>query len=76
MKIVRIVGIVIAVALTILFGAETFTTVAADEIVVKQGFFTGALTVWTDPGPKFQNFGTHTVQEVVSILVFSGKRPR
>jgi hypothetical protein len=71
MKIVRIVGIVIAVALTILFGAETFTTVAADEIVVKQGFFTGALTVWTDPGPKFQNFGTLTRYKKSSQYSFS-----
>jgi regulator of protease activity HflC (stomatin/prohibitin superfamily) len=35
-------------------------TVDAREIVIKRGFFNGALTVWSQPGIYLQNFGALT----------------
>lgn len=50
------------------------TTVNANEIVVKQGFFDGALTVWSSPGPKAQNFGKITAYPRSSRYSFSSKK--
>jgi regulator of protease activity HflC (stomatin/prohibitin superfamily) len=58
--IMKIVGGVVVLILGIVFIANSVTTVAADEIVVKQNFFDGKLQVWSSPGVHWQNFGRLT----------------
>jgi regulator of protease activity HflC (stomatin/prohibitin superfamily) len=58
--IMKLVGGVIVLILGIIFIANSVTTVAADEIVVKQNFFDGKLQVWSSPGVHWQNFGRLT----------------
>ncbi len=57
----KLVGGVVVLILGIVFIANSVTTVAADEIVVKQNFFDGKLQVWSSPGVHWQNFGRLTV---------------
>lgn len=59
--IMKIVGGVVLLILGIIFIANSVTTVAADEIVVKQNFLDGQLQVWNTPGVHWQNFGRLTV---------------
>lgn len=56
----KLVGGVVLLILGIIFIANSVTTVAADEIVVKQNFFDGKLQVWASPGVHWQNFGRLT----------------
>jgi len=58
--IAKIVGGVILLLLVVFFIANAVTTVAADEIVVKQNFLDGQLQVWNTPGVHWQNFGKVT----------------
>lgn len=58
--IMKLVGGVIVLILGVIFIANSVTTVAADEIVVKQNFFDGKLQVWSSPGVHWQNFGRLT----------------
>lgn len=53
------IGFALVVALLVLLG-NMVTTVAADEIVVKQNFLDGHLQVWNTPGVHWQNFGKLT----------------
>ena len=59
--IMKLVGGVVVLILGIIFIANSVTTVAADEIVVKQNFFDGKLQVWASPGVQWQNFGRLTI---------------
>lgn len=59
--IAKLVAGVVAIILGIIFIANSVTTVAADEIVVKQNFLDGKLQVWNTPGVHWQNFGRLTV---------------
>lgn len=54
----KLIALGIALVVLVLLGLKMVTTVNADEIVVRQGLIDGQLTVWSDPGPKFQNFGS------------------
>ncbi len=62
---VLIVGIILI--------ANMVTTVAADEIVIKQDVIGGQLTVWDTPGVHWQNFGTITRYKRSAQLWFSAK---
>jgi regulator of protease activity HflC (stomatin/prohibitin superfamily) len=66
------VGIAILVGAGILIG-NTMTTVAADEIVVKQDLVGGNLHVWNTSGVHWQNFGTITRYKRSAQLWFSAK---
>ena len=71
-------GIKIGVGVAILIGAgiligNTMTTVAADEIVVKQDLVGGNLHVWNTSGVHWQNFGTITRYKRSAQLWFSAK---
>lgn len=57
---VKLIGGVVVLILGIIFIANSVTTVAADEIVVKQNFLDGKLQVWSSPGVHWQNFGRLT----------------
>ncbi len=61
----------------LIFGAvligNMVTTVAGDEIVIKQDFFGGELHVWDAPGVHWQNFGTLTHYKRSAQLWFSVK---
>jgi len=59
--VMKLIGGVVVLILGIIFIANSVTTVAADEIVVKQNFFDGKLQVWSSPGVHWQNFGRLTV---------------
>ncbi len=59
--IMKLVAGVVVLILGIVFIANSVTTVAADEIVVKQNFFDGKLQVWNTPGVHWQNFGRLTI---------------
>lgn len=59
--IMKVVGGLVVLVLGIIFIANSVTTVAADEIVVKQNFLDGQLQVWNTPGVHWQNFGRLTV---------------
>lgn len=62
---VLIVGIILI--------ANMITTVAADEIVIKQDVIGGQLTVWDTPGVHWQNFGTITRYKRSAQLWFSAR---
>ncbi len=59
---------------TVIFLSKLVTTVDANEIVIKQAFWTGNLEVWTDPGTHFQNFGTVTRYNRSEQFWFSEKK--
>lgn len=59
--VMKIIAGVVVLILGIIFIANSVTTVAADEIVVKQNFFDGKLQVWSSPGVHWQNFGKLTI---------------
>jgi regulator of protease activity HflC (stomatin/prohibitin superfamily) len=65
------IGIFVIFGLTMLGGA--IETVDAGEIVVRQGFFSGELTFWKDPGPKAQLWGKVTHYQKSSQYWFSSK---
>lgn len=71
--IIKIVGGVVALLLTLVFITNLFTTVGAGEIIVKQNFLDGKLQVWTTPGVHFQNFGKLTVYKRSDQYWFSNK---
>ena len=52
---------------------SSLTTVAADEIVIKQDAIGGSLHVWDTPGVHWQNFGTLTRYKRSAQLWFSAK---
>jgi hypothetical protein len=56
-QIVRIVVAFIIFTFIIVFANGMIITVGSDEIVVRQGFIDGKLTVWMDPGVQCQCFG-------------------
>ena len=58
--IIKLAVAVVGLILVAIVGCSTITTVDAGEIVVRQGAIDGKLTVWTEPGPKFKNFGDIT----------------
>lgn len=60
LSVVKIVGAAAALVVAAIVSIGMFTTVSADEIVIKQGFLDGKLTVWYDPGPHAANFGKIT----------------
>lgn len=53
--------------------SKLMTTVAADEIVVKQDLLDGTLRVWDTPGVHFQNFGSIKRYKKSSQYWFSAK---
>lgn len=66
-----VVGVLTFLAL-IIIPTELLVTVSANEIVVKQGV-DGQLTVWTQPGLYWQNFGKLTHYPKSSQFWFSDK---
>lgn len=66
-------GIVVLV-LGIVLVSHMITTVAADEIVVKQDVFGGGLQVWSTPGVHWQNFGLITRYKKSAQYWFSVKK--
>ena len=71
--ILKIVGGVIVLIVGLWFFGSTFTTVGADEIVIKQDIVGGKLNVWNTPGVHMQNFGTITRYKRSAQLWFSEK---
>ena len=72
-QIVRLVVAAFICIGLIIFAGETFTTVAADEIVIRQGAVDGKLTIWTQPGLQMQNFGHLTTYKKSLQFWFSKK---
>jgi hypothetical protein len=71
--VVKIVLGVLGLLIGIWVISGAMTTVAPDEIVIKQDLFDGALHVWDTPGPKAQMWGTVTRYKRSSQLWFSKK---
>lgn len=67
-----VVGLVVLIGGIVLI-ANMVTTVAADEIVIKQDFIGGNLHVWDTSGVHWQNFGTITRYKRSAQLWFSAK---
>jgi hypothetical protein len=70
---VKIVTGIVLLVLSIVLIDGMFTTVAADEIVVKQNLLDGKLQVWNSPGVHWQNFGRLTVYKKSSQYWFSAR---
>jgi SPFH domain / Band 7 family len=73
-KVMLTVGIVIAGIVSLVLADNVIEVVDAGEIVVKQGFWTGAITIWTDPGPKLQLFGKCTHYKKSTQFWFSAAK--
>jgi hypothetical protein len=71
---VKITGLVAALLTLLILVINMITTVNANEIVVKQGVVSGALVVWSEPGPKAQNFGRITSYPRSNRYSFSAKK--
>lgn len=69
--IAKIVAGVVLLGLIVFFITNAVTTVAADEIVVKQNILDGHLQVWNTPGVHWQNFGKVTRYKKSSQYWFS-----
>lgn len=67
-----VLGVFVLAILGLLIG-NSVTTVAADEIVIKQNFFDGQLQVWNTPGVHWQNFGKITRYKRSAQYWFSAK---
>lgn len=67
-----VLGFVAVIGLIILI-SNMVTTVAADEIVIKQDVVGGQLHVWDTSGVHWQNFGTVTRYKRSAQLWFSAK---
>lgn len=72
--IAKIVAGIVAIGISIFLISNMTTTVAADEIVVKQDFFGGHLSVWDQPGVHWQNFGHVTRYKKSAQYWFSKKK--
>lgn len=70
----KVGGGVVLLILGLVVIANMVTTVNADEIVIKQDVWGGALTVWDNPGVHWQNFGTVTRYKRSAQLWFSAKK--
>lgn len=64
-------GLVLGGILLLVSVGKMVTTVAGDEIVLKQGFLSGEITCWSDPGPKMQNWGHLTTYKKSAQFWFS-----
>lgn len=74
-KVVRnIIIAVLAIATLAVCADGMLMVVQADEIVVRQGVLDGKLTVWSDPGPHLQNFGTITTYKRSFQYSFSASK--
>ncbi len=74
-KAIRNIIIALLATIGLVFCADgMIMVVAADEIVVRQGAIDGKLTVWTDPGPHLQNFGTITTYKRAFQYSFSSAK--
>lgn len=71
--IVKVVGGVVVLIVGLVLIANMVTTVAADEIVIKQDLVGGQLHVWDTSGVHWQNFGTVTRYKRSAQLWFSAK---
>ena len=67
-------GLAVAGIISLILADNVVEVVDAGEIVVKQGFWTGELTIWTDPGPKLQLFGKCTHYKKSSQFWFSSSK--
>lgn len=65
-------GLLALIGIVVLIG-NMVTTVAADEIVIKQDLIGGQLHVWDTSGVHWQNFGTITRYKRSAQLWFSAK---
>lgn len=72
-RILRLAGAFVVLLLVVVFGANMMATVAADEVVVKQGWLDGKLVVWTEPGVHCQCMGSITRYKRSSQYWFSKK---
>jgi regulator of protease activity HflC (stomatin/prohibitin superfamily) len=70
-KTLAVAGIVAAIVVGLTMVSGLFEVVDAGEIVVRQGFFSGQLTFWKDPGPKLQLWGKCTHYNKSSQYWFS-----
>lgn len=59
-KKILILGLGFLFLIFLLFGGRIIETVDNSEIVIIQSAFTGKVSIYTTPGPVFQNFGTAT----------------
>lgn len=72
--IIKLVAGVVSLFAIILFITQSITTVAADEIVIKQNLFDGQLQVWSTPGVHWQNFGKLTRYKKSAQYWFSARK--
>ena len=69
-----IIGAIIALVIAVVFFTKLVVTVDANDIVIKQGVLSGHLDVWSQPGPKMQNFGSITRYNRSSQYSFSAAK--
>ena len=72
--VMKVVMGVVALGVGIWMISSMVTTVAADEIVVKQDLIGGQLHVWNTSGVHWQNFGTVTRYKRSAQLWFSARK--
>jgi len=72
-KVIALVAVLATAIVLVSMIRGVFETVDAGEIVVKQGFFSGELTFWKDPGPKLQMWGKCTHYKKSSQYWFSSR---
>jgi regulator of protease activity HflC (stomatin/prohibitin superfamily) len=72
-RIATLVGLGVVFIFCISSISQCGETVGAREIVVKQGFMGGALTIWNSPGFYLQNWGSLTRYEKSKQYWFSAK---
>jgi regulator of protease activity HflC (stomatin/prohibitin superfamily) len=69
-----LVGLAVGAIISLILADNVIEVVDAGEIVVKQGFWTGEITIWTNPGPKLQLFGKCTHYKKSSQFWFSSAK--
>lgn len=73
LKKILYLGLGLLVLILLIFSGKMVENVDNSEIVIIQSPFTGAVTVYTTPGPVMQNFGTATHYKKSNQFWFSKK---
>jgi hypothetical protein len=73
-KRVLFIGLAVLFFLFIVLSGKLVENVDNSEIVIIQSFFSGKVSIYTTPGPAFQNFGTATHYKKSNQFWFSNKK--
>lgn len=70
----KLIAVLVSIGVLVFFSSNLWVNQSANEIIVKQGAVDGKLTVWTEAGVHFLNFGTATRYHRSFLYSFSAAK--